>query len=58
MKYFFSLLLSVAILSVATAQDFKKVETNVLLKKFEEAKTELDKALANPKNQDKLIRFR
>lgn len=53
MKYFFSLLLSVAMITVATAQDFKKVETNVLLKKFEDAKAELDKAMANPKNQDK-----
>ncbi|HLD53915.1 MAG TPA: hypothetical protein VJA82_11460 [Sediminibacterium sp.] len=53
MKYFFSLLLSIAIISVATAQDFKKVETNVYLKKFEEAKTEIDKALAEPKNQAK-----
>ena len=53
MKYFFSLLLSIAIISVATAQDFKKVETNVYLKKFEEAKTEIDKSMADPKNQAK-----
>lgn len=53
MKYFFSLLLSFAIVSVATAQDFKKVETNVYLKKFEDAKTEIDKAMADPKNQGK-----
>lgn len=53
MKYFFSLLLSVAIVTVATAQDFKKVETAVYLKKFEDAKTEIDKAMADPKNQTK-----
>jgi hypothetical protein len=53
MKYFFSLLLSFAIVSIATAQDFKKVETAVLLNKFEDAKTEIDKSLADPKNQSK-----
>ncbi|OYW79928.1 MAG: hypothetical protein B7Z27_04690, partial [Sphingobacteriia bacterium 32-37-4] len=46
-------MLSFAIFSIATAQDFKKVETNVYLKKFEEAKTEIDKAMADPKNQGK-----
>ena len=53
MKYFFSLLLSIAIISVATAQDFKKVETNVYLKKFEDAKTEIDKSMADPKTPAK-----
>jgi tetratricopeptide (TPR) repeat protein len=35
--------------AVAIAQDFKKVQTNFLLKKVEDAKTELEKAMADPK---------
>lgn len=54
MKYFFSLLLSIAIISIATAQDFKKVEFSILTNKTEDAKTELEKVLSNPKNQDKV----
>jgi len=35
------------------AQEFKKVSTAMLLNQVENAKTELDKALADPKNQNK-----
>jgi len=51
-----SLLLTFAFaLFLANAQDkaFKNVNTNFLLGKFEEAKTELDKAMADPKNESK-----
>jgi hypothetical protein len=37
----------------ATAQDLKKVETAYLLNKFEDAKTEVDKAVTDPKQQGK-----
>ena len=38
---------------LAMSQDLKKVETAVVLKKMEDAKTEVDKAVADPKNQEK-----
>lgn len=41
------------ILQVTHAQDIKKVETNVMLGKWEDAKTEVDKAVVDPKNQAK-----
>jgi len=53
MKYFFSVLFSIVLLNVAIAQDFKKVQTLVLLGKTEEAKTENDKLLADPKGAAK-----
>jgi len=53
MKYFFSVVFSIVLLNVAIAQDFKKVQTLVLLGKTEEAKIENDKLLADPKNQAK-----
>ena len=53
MKYFFSFILSIVLLNVAIAQDFKKIQTMVLLGKIEDAKNENDKLLADPKNQAK-----
>lgn len=44
---FFSMLAFVAV--VTKAQDYKKVQTNVLLNKYEDAKTEIDKLMADPK---------
>jgi hypothetical protein len=41
------------ILQVSIAQDVKKVETNAMLGKWEDAKTEVDKAVTDPKNQGK-----
>lgn len=38
---------------IAKAQEFKKVETAALLNRFEDAKTELEKAMADPKVQAK-----
>ncbi|MDI9364989.1 MAG: tetratricopeptide repeat protein [Flavobacterium sp.] len=38
---------------ITKAQDFKKVETSILLTRFEDAKTDLDKILADPKAQAK-----
>jgi hypothetical protein len=37
----------------SNAQDFKKVQTNVLINKWEDAKTEIDKVAADPKAQAK-----
>ncbi len=53
MKYFFSVLFSIVLMNVAIAQDFKKVQTLILLGKTEEAKTENDKLLADPKGAAK-----
>ncbi|MBL7759087.1 MAG: hypothetical protein JNK08_00155 [Sediminibacterium sp.] len=53
MKYFFSVIFSIVVLNVAIAQDYKKVQTMVLLGKAEEAKTEVDKLVADPKAQNK-----
>lgn len=53
MKYFFSLLLAAVSLAQATAQDVKKVQTMFLLGKIEDAKTELDKVVADPKSVGK-----
>ena len=35
----------------SNAQDFKKVQTSVLINKWEDAKTEIDKVSADPKAQ-------
>lgn len=40
-------------LQVATAQDYKKVQTPFLLGRVEDAKTEIDKIAADPKGQNK-----
>ncbi len=53
MKYFFSVIFSIVLLNVAIAQDFKKVQTFAMLGKIEDAKTENDKLMADPKNQTK-----
>jgi hypothetical protein len=45
---FFFLLIGAAL----NAQDFKKVQTNFLLKKIDDARTELDKVMADPKAQN------
>lgn len=47
------LVLIAASLQVVHAQDIKKVTTNYLLAKLDEAKTEVDKAAADPKQQGK-----
>ena len=38
---------------ITKAQDYKKVQTSVLLNKYEDAKTEIDKLMADPKAQAK-----
>lgn len=38
---------------ITRAQDYKKVENTTLLGRFEDAKTELDKVMADPKAQEK-----
>lgn len=53
MKYFFSLLLVAVSFAQATAQDVKKVQTMFLLGKIEDAKTEIDKVVADPKSVGK-----
>lgn len=48
------LLSMIALIALGTkAQDYKKVQTAVLLNKFEDAKTEIDKVAADPKAQGK-----
>lgn len=54
MKHFIAVLLSIFILNIAVAQDYKKVQTVLLLGKIEEAKVEVEKALADPKTKDKI----
>ncbi len=54
MKHFIAVLLSIFILNIAVAQDYKKVQTVLLLEKIEEAKVEVEKALADPKTKDKI----
>lgn len=49
MKKFLLMLMFASTLAFAKAQDYKKVETDVLIKQPEAAKTELDKVMANPK---------
>ncbi len=48
------LLSMIVLIALGTnAQDFKKVQTNLLLNKLEDAKTEIDKVAADPKAQGK-----
>ncbi len=48
------LLSMIALIALGTnAQDFKKVQTNLLINKLEDAKTEIDKVAADPKAQGK-----
>ncbi len=54
MKHFIAVLLSIFILNIAIAQDYKKVQTSFLLGKIEDAKIEVEKALADPKTKDKV----
>lgn len=53
MKYFFSVLISIVLLNVAIAQDYKKITTLQVLGKIEESKVEIDKMAADPKAQGK-----
>jgi len=53
MKYLFSFMFSIILLNVVKAQDYKKVLSNVLLNKMEDAKREIDKIEADPKGQNK-----
>ncbi|MFY7900366.1 MAG: hypothetical protein ACOVNY_09290 [Chitinophagaceae bacterium] len=53
MKRILLLSLCTTALLFANAQDLKKVSTMMILNKLDEAKVELDKALADPKNQAK-----
>lgn len=53
MKYLFSLIFSILLLNVVSAQDYKKVLANVLLNKMEDAKRDIDKIEADPKGQNK-----
>jgi hypothetical protein len=53
MKRFLLLMVLAASFQMATAQDFKKVQIAVTLKKFEDAKTEIDKLASDPKAQGK-----
>lgn len=49
MKKFLLLAMFAGTLQVVHAQDFKKVQTAVLINRFEDAKTEIDKVMADPK---------
>lgn len=53
MKKIFMLVLLTASLQLVHAQDLKKVTTNFLLAKMDDAKTEIDKVAADPKQQGK-----
>lgn len=53
MKKFLLLALMAVTVQMAVAQDYKKVQTNVLLNKYEDAKTEIDKVAADSKAQGK-----
>jgi hypothetical protein len=53
MKRFLLLMVLAASVQLATAQDFKKLQISVTLKKFEDAKVEIDKLAADPKAQAK-----
>ena len=54
MKYCLSLLLVSFLASSVIAQDYKKVQTFVFLKKKEEAKAEIEKMALDPKAQNKV----
>lgn len=53
MKYLFSFIFSIILLNTLKAQDYKKVQANVLLNKMEDAKRDIDKIEADPKGQNK-----
>lgn len=53
MKQFLLLAMLAVTAQIGFAQDFKKVQIAATLKKFEEAKTEIDKVMADPKAQTK-----
>lgn len=53
MKKLLLLTMLAAAFQLVQAQDLKKVQTTVILKKWEDAKTEIDKAIADPKGQTK-----
>ena len=53
MKKFLLLTLLAATIQLVQAQDYKKVQTNYLIGKFEDAKTEIDKVMADPKGPGK-----
>ena len=53
MKKLLFVSLLAASVQLATAQDLKKVENNMVLNRVEDAKTEIDKVLADPKNASK-----
>ena len=54
MKKLLSLAIFAFVSQMLNAQDLKKVQTSYMLNRFEEAKTELDKVLADPKQQTKI----
>ena len=51
MKQFLLFALLAGTMQMVSAQDLKKVQTNVILKKLDEAKVEVDKAMADPKQK-------
>lgn len=53
MKKLLLLAMLAVTVQLVSAQDYKKVQTNLLLNKFEDAKTEIDKVAAEPKAQGK-----
>lgn len=53
MKKFLLLAIMAVTVQMAVAQDYKKVQTNLLLNKYEDAKTEIDKVASDPKAQGK-----
>lgn len=54
MKQFLLFALLAGTMQMASAQDLKKVQTAVLLKQWENAKVEVDKAMADPKQNTKV----
>jgi hypothetical protein len=53
MKKFLLLAMFAVSMQLLHAQDLKKVQTNYILNKMDEAKTEIDKVMADPKQQSK-----
>lgn len=53
MKKFLLLAILAVTAQLVNAQDLKKVQTAYLIKRFEDAKTEIDKVMADPKQQGK-----
>lgn len=54
MKKFLLLAMFTVTAHMVFAQDLKKVQTNYLINKFEDAKTEVDKVMADPKQSGKV----